>query len=586
MTLPRAPIQIKRRALPIDPDSLPAKLHPVLRRVLAARGIHGDDDLVFSLKGLHPPDALNGLPDACTLLQNAIKAQQRIVVVGDFDADGATGTALSLRALTAMGAADVHYVVPNRVTHGYGLTEALVTDALFPLQPDLIMTVDNGIASIKGVDAALSSGMRVIVTDHHLPGPVLPAADAIVNPNLPGDGFASKNLAGVGVAFYVMVALRARLEQSGWFRHAGIASPRAADWLDLVALGTVADLVPLDAHNRILVAQGLKRARAGRVCAGIKALCEVAGRDPATLSAQDFGFAVAPRLNAAGRLQDMGIGIECLKTDDPARARELAAKLDSINRDRRDLQRTMQAEAEDALAVANGRLDGFGGAWGVSIYDPGWHPGIVGLVAARLKDALHRPVIAFAPDKPGSESLKGSARSVPALHIRDTLAHLDAQEPGLITRFGGHAMAAGLSLNLDRLEHFEKAFDTHVRASLTDEDLNGVVLTDGVLGSEDFCLSLAKLLRNAAPWGQGFPAPCFEGRFTLHHRRSVGMGHLKLRVQAVDGGPLLDAISFNTSSDAVPDNVGQVDLVFELDVNRYQGTEAVQLRVESIAPVG
>lgn len=576
--------RIERREVAVSPDVLPAEWHPVLRRVLAARGVQSADDLESRLAALHAPEQLGGMDAAACLVEQVIGDGGRIAVVGDFDADGATGTALAVLALEAMGARDPVFVVPNRFTHGYGLSPELVADSLVPLAPDLVITVDNGVSSLAGVDAAHEAGMRVVVTDHHLPGERLPAADAMVNPNLPGDPFPSKALAGVGVVFYLMAAVRARLRDAGWFGGER-PEPDLAAYLDLVALGTVADLVPLDRHNRILVEQGLRRIRARRARPGILALVEVAGRDPARLTTADLGFAVGPRLNAAGRLEDMARGIECLLETDPGRALEQARELDGINRERRTVQHAMQEQAEAALAGIRKQLDGADKPWGLTLFEPGWHPGVVGLVASRVKDRLHRPVVAFAPSENGGSRLKGSARSVRALHIRDALAAVDARHPGLIERFGGHAMAAGLSMPRTALDPFREAFDSEVRRQLDESDLDRVIRTDGGLRPDEFSLSLAESLRSAAPWGQGFPEPRFDGVFTVRDRREVGGGaHLKMRLEPEGGGRTVDAIAFQTT-EADLGAAERVRTVYALEVNEFRNRRTVQIRVEYLEPV-
>lgn len=515
---------ITRRPTP-DPIAADAALHPVLARIYRARNASGSDELERSFERLLPPSGLKGIDAAVALLVETLRDGGRILIVADFDADGATSCALTVRALRMLGASDVRYLVPNRFEYGYGLTPEIV--ALAQAQsPRLLITVDNGISSIGGVRAAKQAGMRVLITDHHLPGAELPPADAIVNPNQPGCGFASKHLAGVGVAFYLMLATRAALRASGWFTSAR-PEPNLARLLDLVALGTVADLVPLDYNNRILVAQGLARMRAGHCCAGVRALLAIAGRALPRLTAGDLGFCVAPRLNAAGRLTDMTRGIECLLADDEASAAAIAAELDALNRDRRAIEADMQAQA--LAAVAGLRLDADGLPFGLCLYDASWHQGVIGLVASRVKDKVHRPVIAFAPGT-GSE-IKGSARSIDGLHIRDALDAVAARHPGLLRKFGGHAMAAGVTLERDQFDAFRAAFDREVRAKISDADLQHRVLSDGELTDSELSLTLAEVLRDAGPWGQGFPEPIFDGEFDVIERRVVGELHLKLSLR-------------------------------------------------------
>ncbi len=551
----------------------PADLHPVLRRVYAARAVETADDLDTSLNKLIAPAELAGLPAAVDLLQHAIVNRQRIVVVGDFDADGATSCALCLRALRAMGAAEVHYLVPNRFEYGYGLTPEIV-DVAAQLQPDLLVTVDNGISSIDGVAAAKQRGIKVLITDHHLPGKQLPAADAIVNPNNVGDSFPSKSLAGVGVAFYVMLALRARLREHGWFAKQAIAEPKLAQYLDLVALGTVADVVPLDRNNRILVQQGVQRMRAGHCVPGIRALFEVGGRSLSRMVATDLGFTVGPRLNAAGRLDDMSLGIECLLTDDAAAATRMAARLDELNRDRKLIETDMQTRALAAIEALDLRDDRL--PVGLCLFDPGWHQGVIGILAARIKERFHRPVIAFA--RSGAGEIKGSARSVAGLHIRDALDAVATRHPDLIEKFGGHAMAAGLSLPEDHYPAFAAAFDKEVSRHLSREDLNGVIYSDGELSDQELSLDTAQLLRDASPWGQGFPAPVFEGDFTVVSHRVVGQRHLKMTLSPATGNCQIDAIAFNT--EVLPRGSQRVHMAYRLDVNEYRGIVSPQLIVE------
>ncbi|MGA7799909.1 MAG: single-stranded-DNA-specific exonuclease RecJ [Gammaproteobacteria bacterium] len=560
-------------------EALGADLDPLLRRIYAARNVRSSHELETGFQHLCPMDRLDGLGRAVDLLETALRDGWRVVVVGDFDADGATSSALVVRGLRALGTADVRYLVPNRFEYGYGLTPEIVAVAAAQ-RPELIVTVDNGISSIEGVEAARSRGIRVLVTDHHLAGERLPAADAIVNPNLPGDGFPSKHLAGVGVAFYVLLALRARLRDSGWFGGRAGGEPNLAELLDLVALGTVADVVPLDHNNRILVHQGLCRIRAGRCVPGIAALLEAAGRDRSRITAADLGFAVGPRLNAAGRLQDMSLGIECLLTDDPVRARAMAAQLDDLNRERRSIEAQMQDQALEELERLH--LDGDGLPTGLCLFDERWHQGVIGILASRIKELLHRPVIAFA--QTGEGELKGSARSVSGLHIRDALDAVAVRHPGLITRFGGHAMAAGLSLPQAHLERFQAAFDEVVCERVDGDALRGVIHSDGELTGADFSLELAERLRNAGPWGQGFPEPVFDGLFRVRSRRVVGERHLKLSLSPQGDGIALDAIAFNQVDDGLAGVGSTVRLAYRLDVNVFRGVRGLQLVVEHIAP--
>jgi len=557
---------IRRRVAPDDMGDW-GGLPPLLQRLHAARGARSREEARPRLAHLLPPDLLGGLADAVRLLADAIAADRHIVVVGDFDCDGATACAVGVRGLRVLGARRVSHAVPNRRVHGYGLSPALVEE-LAALQPALLLTVDHGIACHAGIAAAKARGWQVLVTDHHLPGDALPPADAIVNPNLRGDPFPSKALAGVGVVFYLLLALRADC------RRRGVAGGEAdlGALLDLVAVGTVADLVPLDANNRALVAAGLRQLRAGKGCAGLRALIEVAGRDPACLAASDIGFGLAPRINAAGRLQDMAIGIECLLCDDATRARSLAATLHAINAERQDLQQGMLDAADAALA----RLDLDGELPLVPcLFDADWHPGVVGLVASRLKERLSRPVFAFAPAEPGSPALRGSARSVAGLHVRDLLAAVDAAEPGLIERFGGHAMAAGLSIARDALPRFRQALAREAALRLDPALLAAEVPSDGELQPHEFDIVHACLLRDGGPWGQGYPEPQFDGEFEVRRWRVVGGKHLKLELAGPRG--TLDAIHFDGWSGQPPPS--RVRIAYRLEPDGYRGGEAIQLRV-------
>jgi single-stranded-DNA-specific exonuclease len=557
-----------RRRPPGDAAGLPAELHPVLRRIYAARGVAVADELALELRGLLPPDGLLGIGAAAALLANAIAEGRHIVIAGDYDADGATATAVGVLGLRALGAGSVGYIVPNRFTMGYGLSPALVRMAL-EQNAGLLVTVDNGIASLAGVAAANAAGLPVLVTDHHLAGEELPAAAAIVNPNQPDCGFASKHLAGVGVMFYVLLALRARLRAEGHFN--GRVEPNLAELLDLVALGTVADVVRLDRNNRILVAQGLARIRAGRARPGLQALLQAAGRQPGHVGASDLGFVLGPRLNAAGRLEDMTVGIECLLSDTADGAQLLAGQLDALNRERRDIEAQMRDEALELAAGHEGV--------GVCLFDGGWHEGVVGLVASRVKDRLHRPVFAFA--RAAEEGvLKGSGRSIRGLHLRDALAAVDAHHPGLITRFGGHAMAAGLTLPEAALDIFSAAFDAECRARLDAEALEQLLETDGELDDGELHLDTARLLEQGGPWGQGFPEPRFEGRFQVLETRALGADgrHIKYRLGLARGGAV-EAMDFNGVERAVAAGCA-VRLVYCIGVNRFRGLEGLEMRIE------
>jgi single-stranded-DNA-specific exonuclease len=566
---------IRLRTVPEDvPEHSTVMLPPLLRQIYAARQASGDE-LESGLANLHPPDLLKDLDAAMELLEAALRQQQRILVVGDFDADGATSSALVVAALGEMGAAQVDYLVPDRFRFGYGLTPGIVEVALAD-KPDLLITVDNGISSIEGVARAQAAGIRVLVTDHHLPGEQLPAADAIINPNRPGDSFPSKALAGVGVAFYLMMALRSRLRETGWFSQQNIREPNLAAYLDLVALGTVADVVPLDRNNRLLVRQGLSRIRAGHCRPGIRALLNVAGRNPSRIVASDFGFAVGPRLNAAGRLDDMSLGIECLLSDSQQRADELAQQLDALNRELREIEADMKAGAAQYLDAM--QLDRDDLPAGFCLYDADWHQGVIGILASRIKEQFHRPVIVFADA--GKGELKGSARSIPGLHIRDVLDAVAARHPGLLNRFGGHAMAAGLSLDKERLDDFRQAFLAELETQLDETVLTGILETDGELRPDDFNLELSELIRDSGPWGQGFPEPLFDGIFQVLSVRVVGERHLKLTLRPRDGGPAVDAIAFSQVERYIPEKGERVRVVYRLDTNEYRGMLTLQLVVE------
>ncbi len=571
---------IVRRPL-ASSDRLPGDLHPLLRRVYLGRGVTAPDELDLSLAGLAPLDRLGNLQAAVDALHRTMARGDAILVVGDYDADGATSTALAIRGLGALGAAKRGFLVPNRFTEGYGLTPALV-DQAGRRGARLILTVDNGISSLAGVERARALGIPVVVTDHHLPGGRLPEA-VILNPNLPGDPFPSKHLAGVGVLFYLLAGLRRHLREVGWFDARGIPEPNLAEHLDLVALGTVADLVTLDRNNRILVEQGLRRVRAGRACAGVRALFAAAGRNPETATSQDLAFGVAPRLNAAGRLADMSLGIRCLLSEDPALARELAGRLDGLNRERRQIEAEMRERAEglvDALALAEAELPA-----GLCLFDPEWHQGVIGILASRLVARHHRPVIAFAPG--GAGELKGSARSVAALHMRDALAAVATEAPDLILRFGGHAMAAGLAIPGRRLVEFSACFEAEVERRLDGRDPTGILASDGVVDAEHWRLEAALALRRGGPWGQGFPEPLFDDHFQVLERRLLGERHLKLRVRPAGTDLNLEAIAFDQAEQATSLADGDWrHLAFSMDVNQFQDTQRLQLRVEQLAAPG
>ena len=546
---------------------------PLLQRIYAARDLRSPHELQRELRLLTSPTALLNMGQAVDLLYTALRERWRILIIADFDADGATSCALTVRVLRTLGADWVSYRVPNRFEHGYGLTPEIVAVAAEE-QPDLLVTVDNGISSHEGVKAAQARGMKVLITDHHSPGRELPAAEAIINPNQPGDGFPSKNLAGVGVIFYVLMALRARLREVGWFAERGLAEPNLAQFLDLVAFGTVADVVRLDHHNRILVEQGLRRIRQGQCVPGITALCEVTGRPQTRLSASDIGFYLGPRLNAAGRLEDMSQGIECLLSDDLETARSIARRLHEINRQRGELTAAMETQALariDRLAPDAGELP-----FGLCLFDPEWHQGVVGIIAGRLKERLNRPVIVFATDRDGR--IKGSGRSVAGMHLRDALAAVATQNPGLISHFGGHAMAAGLTLAMEHFESFNQAFDAQTRQWLSDDDLHGRLLSDGELAPAEFSLEIAELLREGGPWGQGFSEPLFDGVFEVLSHRVMKEQHLKLSLRLPGAGLTLEAVAFNQSGHFVP-GTARVRIAYRLDVNEWRGQRRLQLLI-------
>lgn len=571
-------IEIKRRPeadISGFSDAIPARL----KRIYASRGITHDGELERGAKGLLSYNQLYGMAQAVDLLEQALRNNQRIIVVGDFDADGATSSALSVLAFKMLGCQNVDYLVPNRFDDGYGLSPEVVDQALAK-GVEVIMTVDNGVSSLSGVAYAKEKGLTVVVTDHHLPGDILPNADAIVNPNLNECGFPSKALCGVGVAFYLMLALRAQLRATDWFTQQNIPVPNLAELLDLVALGTVADVVALDGNNRILVHQGLQRIRAGRCRPGIQALIEVANRDPQKIVTSDLGFALGPRINAAGRLDDMAFGVELLLCDNIQSARRMATELDGLNQTRKEIEQGMK---EEALAICERlKFSANDMPYGLVLFQKDWHQGVIGILASRIKEKFHRPVICFADA--GNEQIKGSCRSIPGLHMRDVLDLIDTQNPGMIAKFGGHAMAAGLTIDTKQLDAFSRAFDQAVRNELGEDELKGVLLTDGELEANEFNLDTAEMLRAGGPWGQQFPEPTFDGTFRLLHQKLVGGKHLKMMVEPLHGGSVIDAIAFNVDLKRWPDaSVQQVELVYRLDINEFRGNRSVQLMIEHLA---
>ena len=574
------PQVIKRRGVG-DINDLPDEFHPVLKRVLAARNITTIEQLNYSLSNLLPYTSLGGITDAAALIADCMQAGGRLLIVADYDADGATACALAVRALTAMGAVDVRYMVPDRFRQGYGLSTDVAAAAL-ALLPDIIITVDNGISSIDGVKLVRENGAEVIITDHHLPGKELPDASVIVNPNLAGDRFPSKHIAGVGVMFYVLAALRAELRQRQWFAQSGIGEPNLAQFLDLVALGTVADVVTLDYNNRILVANGLTLIRSGKCSPGIRALLQVAKRPFDKIVASDLGFFIGPRLNAAGRLTDMGLGIECLLCDDDDRAAAIAGQLDALNRERKEIQNDMHEEA----LVEIERFEDFDPdeiPHGVCLYKEHWHQGVVGILASKIKEKLHRPVVAFAADEDGM--LKGSARSVTGVHIRDVIERIATENPGLIAKYGGHAMAAGLTLEKNSLQPFSGFFDEEVKKIIMANGLVHELMTDGGLQAEEFNLSLAEVIRQHGPWGQGYPEPLFDNQFEIVDSRIVGEKHLKLQLRAPGHDKIVEAIAFNLTDEGWPAETRRVQTVYRLDVNEFRGRKQLQLIIDYLEPI-
>ncbi|HCH0796346.1 TPA: single-stranded-DNA-specific exonuclease RecJ [Vibrio parahaemolyticus] len=575
-------IEIQRRPEP-DLSLLPDSIPPILKRIYINRGITDIAQLETSARGLHSYQKLGGIEQAVELLFQAIQEQKRIIVVGDFDADGATSSALSVLALRMLGSNNVDYLVPNRFEDGYGLSPEVVDQAL-ELGAEMIMTVDNGVSSIEGVRYAKENGITVLVTDHHLPGQVLPEVDAMVNPNLDSCAFPSKALAGVGVAFYLMMALCVHMRKHNWFAQQGMQEPKLMELIDLVALGTVADVVPLDENNRILVHQGLQRIRAGKARPGIQALIEVAKRDARRLVASDFGFALGPRINAAGRLDDMSFGVELLMCNNIHAARRMASELDGLNQTRKEIEEGMKQEAmafcERLQFGENSELP-----YGLSLFQRDWHQGVIGILASRIKEKFHRPVIAFADG--GAGTIKGSCRSIPGLHMRDALDFIDTQNPGLIIKFGGHAMAAGLTIKEQDFERFSRLFDEVVKKELDEAALKGVILTDGELKPEEFSMHIAEQLRAGGPFGQAFPEPIFDGEFKVLHQKLVGEKHLKLMLEPLyKGHPtnvMIDGIAFNVDLRRWPDaSVKTVRLAYKLDVNEFRGNQSLQLMIDHI----
>lgn len=584
-------VKIERHALTAASPAL-ANTHPILSSIYHARGIESVEELQYELKGLLPYHRLFDIEKAAAIIADAIMQQERILIVGDFDADGATSTALAIRALRQFGAHEACYLVPNRFEYGYGLTPEIVEVARY-MQPQLLITVDNGISSLAGVKAAKEAGIKVVVTDHHLAADELPNADAIVNPNQPACEFESKAACGCAVIFYVMTAVRTELRQRGWF--AQRAEPNMAQFLDLLALASVADVVPLDKNNRILVDQGLKRIRAGKAISGINALLKIAGKSRTNLVASDLGFAIGPRLNAAGRLDDMATGIECLLTDNDALADQYAEELNTLNEERKNIERGMQQQAMTWLQSQSlAQFDQQAGhqhlPWGLCLHDADWHQGVIGILASRIKDKVHRPVIAFANaelsddnEHKQEQEIKGSARSILGLHIRDALDLIAKRRPDILTKFGGHAMAAGLSIKLKDYATFQAEFDKVCHELMTEDQLDQVILSDGELRTEDFNLNLAAMIKYAGPWGQQFPEPIFDGEFLIINQKIVGSNHLKLTLGIIGTQQVIDAIAFNIDLDEwTDDNCQKIHCAYQLDINEFRGMQSVQLMIRHL----
>ncbi|PWQ95372.1 single-stranded-DNA-specific exonuclease RecJ [Leucothrix arctica] len=565
-----------RRTIPTDLPEL-SNCSALLQRIVASRGVVDDEALSTELKQLHPIGSLLGITDATDRLSEALKQQERILIVGDFDADGATATSLIVRALRGFGFQHVEYIVPNRFEYGYGLTPEII-DVASPHNPQLIITVDNGISSVEGVDYAASLGIDVIITDHHLPGRTAPAAVAIVNPNQHGDDFASKNLAGVGVVFYLMLAFKQVLSKTSYFADSGVTPPNIVQWLDLVALGTVADVVPLDTNNRILVEQGLRRIRSGHCSQGVLALLRIGKKNPQQVTSQDLGFVCGPRLNAAGRLDDMSLGIECLLTESADTAMDLAAELDEMNRTRRELESGMKEDALKQLDTIDLDRDQLPPI--ICLFHEEWHQGVVGIIAARIRERYFRPCIIFAPGTTGE--IKGSGRSIPGIHMRDVIDRVATKHTGLVEKFGGHAMAAGLSLKNNDFAEFKDAVEAIVTEHTEPEVFQEEVLSDGSLETENYSLSTAEELAQRIPWGQGFPAPVFDDVFEIVERRVLKMVHLKLMLRAKGHSALLPAIVFNVDPEAWPQVGDKAHLLYQLAVNEYNGQRSLQLMVQRL----
>jgi len=571
-------LRIKRRVVPEDNNLTDLGLSDLVQRLYLSRGIRDPKQINYKLANLHAPDKLSGITLAAKIVTEAIKKGLKIVIVGDFDADGATATALTIRAIRAFGHNNIDFLVPNRFDFGYGLSRQLIP-ILQDMRADLIITVDNGICSIEGTQAAINAGMQVIITDHHLPAEVLPNADAIVNPNLNDDEFESKNLAGVGVVFYLLAEIRKQLSDDNWFVKNSINPPNLAQWLDIVALGTVADMVSLDDNNRILITEGIKRIKAGRTVVGIKALLKIANKEIHKTNTETFGFVIAPRLNAAGRLEDMSVGIELLITDDETMALRLAHDLDQINHQRKAIQSDMQKVADSVISELDKikKLPD-----GICLYHKNWHQGVVGLLASKVKEKTNRPVIAFAPENSESNTLKGSARSINDFHIRDALVSIETQNPGLMQKFGGHAMAAGLSIDAENYVKFRTVFDAYVQDTLTEKQRLHTIETDGELDTVELCLSLAEEIHQHGPWGQNFPAPLFDGWFNILDKKEVGKGHCKMTLQTLDYSKRIEAIAFGIHPKQFNVEGKKNQITYKLDINEFRGRRTLQLIVQNI----
>ncbi|QYN45256.1 single-stranded-DNA-specific exonuclease RecJ [Gilliamella sp. ESL0441] len=573
--------KIIHRKLPELLPEFSKDIPPLLQRIYALRGVSSSREIDYATRNLYNYDKLNGMDDAVEIVYSAMKNQQRIMVVGDFDTDGATSTALTVRALKQMGCQSVDYIIPDRFEDGYGLSIEVVKKAIL-LKTDLIITVDNGISAYEAVEFAKQANLKVIITDHHLCPEQLPQANAIVNPNLPNCTFPSKHLAGVGVAFYFMLALRAKLRQENWFNDNQITEYNIANLLDLVALGTIADVVKLDHNNRILVHQGVSRIRFGHCCEGIKALLQVAKKEGSTLSATDLAFYIAPRLNAAGRMDNMSLGVDLLLCDNYDKAFNLATDLDNLNNDRKLIEQTMHKEALSFIEKMEKKKTSI--PHFLVVHHPEWHQGIIGILSSRLKDKYYRPVISFASTQDGF--LKGSGRSIKGIHLRDLLDELHHTHPDLMVSFGGHAMAVGLTIHEKNLSQFSACVEALLLKRINDELLESVIETDGEINEQDFNYSIAKQLKESGPWGEGFPEPLFDGEFIIHQQRLLADKHLKLVLEPKNGGPIIDGIAFNVNRLEWPDfSIKQAKIVYHLDIDEFRGNQAAKLLIRYLWPI-